>query len=354
MEQNSLRKILFIVAFIAFAAVSCWATAESLHLLLPSWPLVLCWIVTIGFFIIASIGSKLVVESFNQHIYLEHRGLRLIGGIVLVLIFWLVCSMPTNTHTFFYRSAIKDIVTQDLSATKSYLYKLHDNVKMEEEIKAEQDKLTREVNAELIALSNEIDNMANPGFGDRAKSHLDKMATTLQVEKIPVLSYKGNTPEQRRHLKDQYRTYIYQILDKRKEEIATTIRNSQEEVYKREAQRGIRNINRVEGNIKEMALQNRVDNQLINEADVALKDGYATIKNYHNFINFNSEQEKELYLAENQLTKTSRMLSVIDVWKDYLAGKHKGRGFVFWIVIAVLVDVAAFIFFDLAFARRDD
>lgn len=47
------------------------------------------------------------------------------------------------------------------------------------------------------------------------------------------------------------------------------------------------------------------------------------------------------------------MLSVIDVWKDYFAGKFKGRGFLFWIVISILIDVAAFIFFDIAFKKRE-
>lgn len=108
MEQKNYLKLVWTVAFIAFAAVSCWATAESLHLLLSSWPLAMCWVVTVGFFIIASLGTKMIVDSLNQNIYLEKRGLRLIGGIVIVLIFWLICSMPTNTHTFLYRTVIND------------------------------------------------------------------------------------------------------------------------------------------------------------------------------------------------------------------------------------------------------
>ena len=54
MEQNNYLKIVWIAAFVAFAGVSCWATAESLHMLLSSWPKIMCWIVTVGFFIIAS------------------------------------------------------------------------------------------------------------------------------------------------------------------------------------------------------------------------------------------------------------------------------------------------------------
>ena len=103
MEENKTLKIISICGFIVFATVSCWATAESLHLLLPNLPLLVCWAVTVGFFVIASWGSKMIVDSLNQNIYLEKRGIRLIGGIIIVLFFWLICSMPTNTHTFFYR-----------------------------------------------------------------------------------------------------------------------------------------------------------------------------------------------------------------------------------------------------------
>ena len=42
------------------------------------------------------------------------------------------------------------------------------------------------------------------------------------------------------------------------------------------------------------------------------------------------------------------------VWKDFVKGEYKGRGFVFWVVISVLIDVAAFVFFDLAFKKVED
>ena len=66
MEENKTLRLISVCGFAIFAAVSCWATAESLHLLLPSWPIFMCWAVTIGFFVIASIGTKLIVDSFPQ------------------------------------------------------------------------------------------------------------------------------------------------------------------------------------------------------------------------------------------------------------------------------------------------
>jgi hypothetical protein len=48
------------------------------------------------------------------------------------------------------------------------------------------------------------------------------------------------------------------------------------------------------------------------------------------------------------------MRNVIDVLVDFFAGKYAGRGFVFWLLIAALVDIAGFIFFDIAFVKRED
>ena len=47
------------------------------------------------------------------------------------------------------------------------------------------------------------------------------------------------------------------------------------------------------------------------------------------------------------------MISVFDVWEDFFAGEYAGNGFAFWIIISILVDIAAFIFFDLAFKKRE-
>lgn len=353
MNQVNYMKLLSLLAFVAFAAVSCWATAESLHLLLPSWPVVLCWIVTIGFFVIASLGSKMIVDSMNPNIYQERRGLTLMGGLFLLLVFWLVCSMPTNTHTFFYRNSIGDIAAQDIFTTKTYLQMLRDNVKTEAQIKARQDELRKELDNQETAFMHEIDNMANRGFGDKAKAILLEISKTLQVKPIQELSHKDNSEATLRMLKQQYHAMFMDMLAKRNAQIAAAIRNTQEKTYKPLATKSTEELTAVENELKEMNLKGDVDNELVSRADVALKRGYGIVKNYHQYVRFNSEEDKALYLADNQVTRTSRMLSVIDVWKDFLAGKHAGRGFIFWVVISVLVDIAAFIFFDLAFRKEE-
>lgn len=340
------------LAFLAFAAVSCWATAESLHLLLPSFPLVMCWIVTIGFFFIASWGTKMIVDSLNQQIYMEKRGLNLIGGIFILIVFWLICSMPTNTHTFFYRNAINDKVTDDISLTKSYLAQIKDNTVTDDKIKLKCVELQNKVDTKLGELKAEIMNDANPGFGPKAKAILREFAEILGVAKIEPLSFKGTSIQDRQKLYDAYRTKMYILLESKTANIIKEMTPSNQD-YRVVAERDFKNLELTEQYIKDGTL-NLNDAEDIQSVCDNLNQGYGTIRNYSQFVNFKNENDEIDYTAPNSVTKVKRMISVFDVWKDFLAGEYAGRGFIFWVIISILVDIAAFIFFDIAFKKRED
>lgn len=350
MNQNSYLKLFCALAFLAFAAVSCWATAESLHLLLSSWPVIMCWIVTIGFFFIASWGSKLIVDSLNQKIYLEKRGLRFIGGIFILLIFWLVCSLPTNTHTFFYRSVINDKVTSDISTTEGYLVQIRDNVTTDTKIKIRLAELEKKVDAKLGELKAEIENDANPGFGPKAKEILRQFAEILGVVKIEPLSYKGKSIQDRQKLYDAYRKKMYILMDARKlniiKEMTPTNNNHQ-----KQADKDYKNLELVKKYIEDGTLDLNDANDIKSVCD-KLNSGYSTIRTYQQFVDFKDETDVAAYTSPNAVTKVKRMISVFDVWEDFLKGDFAGHGFFFWIIISILVDIAAFIFFDMAFKRQ--
>lgn len=353
MEQNNLSRFIFRVLYVVFACVSCWATAESLRLLLPAWPAIFVYVVTFGLFMLASVGSKMIVDSFNTHVYLENRIGRLMGGVLILIFAWLLVSFPTNTHTFFYRSVITDVVRGDVAVTKGYLMQLRDNVKTGDEINRKVDQLDREVQTQLVALDNEIDNMANPGFGPRAKAILSRLATILQVKEIPQLSYNSVSSEQISALKQQYRKLVYEQLEVRKARLRDTFSSEQERHFKPEAERALRNIDVMEKRLQEMAAAGDVDDDVVRQTDVAVKAGYGVVHNYAQFVDFHSPEDRELYTAADPVTRTSRMLSVVDVWRDYFSGRYDGRGFIFWILLSLVVDVAAFIFFDIAQRRED-
>jgi hypothetical protein len=356
MGQNNILKIISAIAFIALAAVSCWATQESLHLLQPDWPQALCWIVTVAFFIIASLGTKLIVDSLNQNVYVENRGKKLIGGILILIFFWLVFSMPTNTHTFFYRNSIRSVTNSDISTTKGYLDQLRNNTLTERKIRDKQTAFTNQVWSLFAGLEAEIKNDANPGFGPNARRILADFATLLEVPRVDPLSFNDRSEQARAKLVDSYRAKIDLLMQNK----LTNIRNSMiapdEDTYKAMASTDWLNLDFAENMIKSGDLDLN-DAMAIKEVNSRLVSGYSTIKTYNSYVEFNSG-DKEQYLPTDEngnpkdaVTKVERMLSVFDVWRDFLNGKYAGRGLIIWVLLSILVDVGAFLFFDIVFKK---
>lgn len=351
MNDNKFVKIFTLVGFLAFAAVSCWATAESLHLLLPSWPSIFCWAITIGFFFIASWGTKMIADSLNQNIYMEKRGVNLILGILIVIIFWLFCSMPTNTHTFFYRNLIDEKVTNDIASTQGYLAQIKDNTVTDAKIQAKCAELEKQVNAKLQSLEAEIKNPLNPGNGPETERVLGEIAQILGVAKINKLSGIGNSVAERNKLYDAYRQSILIQLDNKQANIVKAMTPSNDN-FRKVASRDWNNLELTKKYISggELSLTDADDIKTICNN---LNQGYSTVKTYQEFVDFKNDTDKEAYTCANPQTRVSRLLSVYDVWVDFVKGEQGGLAFIFWILISVLVDLAAFIFFDIAFKKRD-
>ena len=353
MEQNKFFKIFSICAFIAFATVSCWATAESLHLLLPALPLVLSWIITIGFFVIASIGSKMIVDSLNQNIYMEKRGVSLVGGTIILLVFWLICSMPTNTHTFFYRNCITDVTLDDLKNTEGYLNDIRDNTFAEEKFRLQCADLESKVHAKLEDLKFEIEG-PDHGDGPKAQAILVEITELLKCSPITKIDGPTNTKQQRTNLVNAYREKILVQLQKREAAIYLQLVDEKKVAQaKKDATSDIKKVQNAIIGLNEMRNSGVQDDATINTANGILKGAYSTVKNYSDMVVFKSDSDKEAYTTDNQVTKTTRLLSVIDTWMDFINGKYAGRGFIFWIIISILVDIAAFVFFDIAFKKTE-
>jgi hypothetical protein len=119
-------------------------------------------------------------------------------------------------------------------------------------------------------------------------------------------------------------------------------------------------------------------NDLISDIDVRLSDmanknvgykimeivnndlvqAYSAIAEHANLLSFKSndkgESDKEKYTETNAQPKTVKLAQVPTVWWDYLHGKYDGHGFLWRIMLSILVDLAAFIFFNIAFNNKDN
>ena len=295
----------------------------------------------------------MIVDSLNQNIYLEKRGLNLIGGLILLLVFWLICSMPTNTHTFFYRNCITDVTLDDLKNTEGYLNDIRDNTFAEEKFRIQCAELENKVHAKLEDLRKEIEG-PDPGDGSKAQNILVEISELLKCATINKIDGPTATKKQRTQLVNAYREKILKQLEIREAAIYLELVDEKKVAQaKKDATNDLKKVQSAIVGLNEMRTNGVQDDATINEANGILKGAYSTIKNYSNMVVFKSDADKEAYTAENQVTKTTRLLSVIDTWIDFVNGKFAGRGFIFWIIVSILVDVAAFVFFDIAFKKSD-
>ena len=350
MGENNYLKIVYLVFFLALASVSCWATASSLRLLWPDFPAVFCWIVTIAFFFLASYGTMLIVKSFSKD-WVENRYLKLFGGLLLFLVFWLAFSMPTNTHTFFYNLVVNDVYNQDEIRTVGYLNQISKNEGVERMLNMRIKKVKSEVNQKLGELEAEIKNSANPGFGPKAKEIFKDFADLLEVPSIEPLSYRGTSIQERQKLCDAYRSKICMLRDSKIADMRNGMQKPSADSRKR-AEIAMKNLELSSKYLREKKwdLKNPDDVGRVNEQFVL---GYNIIKNNKDFIYWSSKNDELHYTQENTVTDVKRLVSVFDVWKDFLAGKYQGSPFIYWIILSVLVDLGAFLFFDLLFKNRD-
>ncbi|MBR0036340.1 MAG: hypothetical protein IJP70_01730 [Bacteroidales bacterium] len=351
MKTENLKNWGAFIAFLVLAAISCWATEHSFHLLIKWMPEPFVWGLTIAFFIVASYGTKMIVDALNKDLWMDHRRRTFWIGIILVLIFWLLMSMPTNTHTFFYNHNIGNKVQEDLTTTKTYLEQIKSRQNVDSAYFSIHDEVYNKFKL-VQAEFNATGGTGNRGNGKYVRDLLGDINPILEKE-IPGSAIKFNDEKWAWNNTDQsiltgYVNQMNKSLKAIKDQNYTVSRTAATE-----ASEDIRKIDLMTDTIKTMVETGSIHEDVITQAEGVILSGYTCIKNNQKFVKFKNSKDKELYTAENLETNTKRMLSVIDVWMDFFRGKYP-ISFLFYVLLSVLVDVAAFIFFDFAFKKREN
>ena len=265
-------------------------------------------------------------------------------------------SLPTNTHTLLYRASIKNAITADLNRTQGYLQGLKDNNVEIKKIDQKYKSKNEAVDAIIIRLVAEIDNPSAIGIGHRFETILVELDRTLSVDannpvKIQRVANVGSTRTQWLAAINYYQQQAYDQLklyrsacDKEINEIKSTMGSKELDNLIKNNKIALSDINKMNG----------VNNDIVQAAIGDLVNSYAYIKANAQYINF-KEGDKDRYTREGAMPEAKEMLSVPDVWRDYLTtDKYNGHGFVWWILIALLVDLAGFIFYNISFNSKNN
>lgn len=342
-------KILWFIGFVVAAAISCWATSSSLILMMPSLfssnpivRLIMVWLLVIIIYVLASLAMKWVIDSVNNDGTLEHPKAMLWGGIATLCVSWIIISLPTNAHTFFYKLKIGDVITEDLSTTRTYSQQLADRIV----IAPEYSILENDVLKEWELFEKEVKSgITGSGFGKYAASHISKINTKLTSK------YFIPTPKNTNKAKDDENTALLNYwkenyLAKRLEEIKSDKYQVDKKLAK-EARMNVNNMVAMEDSIHQLIYTNQISEEiaepLITQADGVLKKSYTDIKKSSKYVKFKGNDES-LYTKDNIETKTSRFLNPYAVVWDYFTGKIPFT-FTFWLLLSIVIDLAGFFFF---------
>lgn len=361
MGNNNFMKIFAIFAWLVFAAVSCWATAESLFLsfsggaAFPRW---VFWVIVIGFYVLTSLGTKWIVEGISEN-YSEHKSLKLFGGLFIVILFWFVVSMPTNAHTFLYKKAAKSVAQKECTYLDKELSSITNVDAYELKLRGELEDVLQKVEHYKAALLSEIRNEWRRGVGGKAEPYIQDVENTLgvRVGTIPRIQNRNKSDAEINRCTKYYDNAI----------------NDQVDAYTRRFDERITPlIEEYEKNAKDALDAKAKLNGIslaLNDADVSqeevLAEARRQINNAYNILdkhNVNSsESSRTKYIEVEKNMPSNRLTNVVEVvWKDYLHGDLNSKydmpelkGMIYYILLSILVDLAAFLFFNIGFKKED-
>ena len=351
MGKFEFKKVVALVAFLALAGFSCFWTAESLFIWQPSLTKVGSWFIAVIFYLVASMCFSMFLKSFDRHTFFP-KGLfssrtgHLVFGLLGIILFWLVISLPTNTHTLLYRATIKDIAVEDLTTTIKYLQK-EDVAYSESSLQKLTQHQTRMAQADslLLQLGTEATRPDRTGFGERCRTIVGSLSTVLgqDIHMLNNATINGQVE------------FVRKQVGECKDQLESEFQEQQDCALDNVLKIRDKHLSECEAALDDVNAMVVVDMDVIDEATRALEASYPFIRANLSKSKYESLADKERYCGENMISKTKAMRSVPDVWKDYLTtDKYDGHGFIWWVLIALLVDLSAFIFFDIVQKKNED
>lgn len=354
------KKIFWILGFLVVAAISCWATASSFYLMMPAMPIIAVWGMTIVFFVLASMAFKWMVEGIFNEGEVDYPKLKLWGGLGLLIFTWIIISLPTNAHTFFYKLKIGDVVTADMKTTKEYSIQLEKRKNVDpafEEVKTSVNKVLADFGSEIdgvpgVKLWDNTISTGKRGYDNYSIKHINEINRLLGLQGDYKIKLFDKCPVRGEitHVSQYYNDAVSAALE--------TIKENKYVVNKEaalDASRDIRKIKAMEDSIHNLIMTKEISSakaeQIIKQAEGVLVVAYANIKSNNQFVKFECDDDKDLYTADPLETKTTRFLNPYSVAWDYFTGKIP-FSFTIWLFLSILIDISGFLFFNQAFKEE--
>ncbi|MBK7341712.1 MAG: hypothetical protein IPJ06_00585 [Saprospiraceae bacterium] len=160
-EPMSTNRKIGLIVYIFLAAISIWATSESLILTFDI-PILVGYLVGSAAALIPAMMLGLISDSINNR-----KLIPLLLGIVVFLVTWGV-SLTTNSHNFYLKGALKSVQVEDIKAAYTALSNLEPNANAI--VGSTIGNCKASIQSKIVNFQNEVINKSNPGMGPHADS----------------------------------------------------------------------------------------------------------------------------------------------------------------------------------------
>lgn len=340
------NKLFWFIAFVLAAVFSCWATSSSLLLMMPSLfspnliiRTVMVWVLVFLVFVLSSMSIKWIIDALRNEC--DNRRTMFWGGLVTLIVTWVLLSLPTNAHTFFYNQQIGAVLSEDLTNTENYSQQLANRSNIDSTFY----DLEKKVLTEWSKFEDEVKTgVTGSGFGKYAAAHISEINKLMGSEYLlptPENTHKANDATNTMLLNEWKRLLQQKLSEKKLDQYVAS-----KEIAK-DAQDDIKKMHLMQDTVQNLIATNRISEMasepVIRQTNAVLQDAYTTIKNGSSFVKFN-KGDKEIYTADNIETRTSRFFNPYVVMYDFFCGKYTWT-FIFWILLSIVIDLMGFFFY---------
>lgn len=372
MRNSTLFEKFCAVAFVFLATLSCLATAQSLCLtlgleILPAWlTFILAFILVYMIYALTSYFCVLMMNSLNdkycakKNIKLTERRNTFIGSLLGVILLWLVCSMPTNTHSMLFQKEAKRVASAELDKQKEVFDSRLNLTDRDIIIKFQEDStaLVKQVAIDRERFHNEVANPDRTGLGDIAKGILNDIERDCNMDAgsyFVIVTMADKSQAEINRIKKHYDPKITYLQNTRLDEMRHQRNNSLANLTKdkQELDFLIKIINDTKSGLKKGIIS-------VNEARRVIDDGYSAdslceqlILDKVEILKKKSEGHKPGNVKNYNTYRIDRMYSVFNVWGDFFSGKlPKEFDMPYWILWSLILDIAALVFSCIAFRGK--
>ena len=373
--------------FVFFASISCFCTAQSLCLSIgfEGWPMfIIVFIVALGIYCATSFFLVRIWNYNNDKFRITHdisdtmQKNWTIGGFLMILLFWVVFSFPTNTHDLVFQKKANFVARAELGNQLKIFQ--NSSKAIDEDVRARYSekriRLTDEVKSLRDEFDREIDDINKPGLGPIAKELLNQIEEICTDKRNNVdvgfhhTEKKGISQTERTRVKDYYHTQIEQLLKtaierlkKEEEEELLPIAQKKIELSER-ADQIIMLYNELDTAKTAWSYSSMSPTLSIEKAKKLIQKGYNDPE-YKNTILDNvvllkdkaTVDDSKKYDYDNiqgyNIYSIERLYNAREVWQDFLKGKLPvGFDMLTWILLSAILDIVAFLFSLIAFKSK--